>query len=379
MVGCHPLLHDLFAAQARQGQAPNHGLFWMGGGLAARVLRTRERVVGQWRRRRVLKALRVWLSGITDVLEARSLERQEPCLPLLDALCQWPPRRWPGATAALPPLAHGRLLMGLGRYGQAEKALQTGLELARQRRGSEAAALQAGCLGELAGLARERGQVDRAETLARQALAVLEAAGQRDALVRAEALNALGLALDAQAKPEAEPVLREALNLRLKHLDDSDRQVQFSRNNLAMALRKQGRAAEAEGLYEQVLETVGEEICEVGVTVRHNLSFAAEAAGDLERALSLRQQAVALAADAMGEDHPTRGLLMLDLGVLAEQLGRLAEAEAHYRRAAALTTAAWGADDPLSQHCQQTLEAFLAAPAPDPPASPPSDPAESSA
>jgi tetratricopeptide (TPR) repeat protein len=327
----------------------------------------------------MLKALRVWLSGITDVLEARSLERQEPCLPLLDALCQWPPRRWPGATAALPPLAHGRLLMGLGRYGQAEKALQTGLELARQRRGLEAAALQAGCLGELAGLARERGQVDRAETLARQALAVLEAAGQRDALVRAEALNALGLALDAQAKPEAEPVLREALNLRLKYLDDSDRQVQFSRNNLAMALRKQGRTAEAEGLYEQVLETVGEEICEVGVTVRHNLSFAAEAAGDLERAFSLRQQAVALAADAMGKDHPTRGLLMLDLGVLAEQLGRLAEAEAHYRRAAALTTAAWGADDPLSQHCQQTLEAFLAAPAPDPPASPPSDPAESSA
>ena len=63
----------------------------------------------------------------------------------------------------------------------------------------------------------------------------------------------------------------------------------------------------------------------------------------------------------------------------AEQLGRLAEAEDHYRGAAALTTAAWGADDPLSQHCQQTLEAFLAAPAQDPPASPPSDPTESSA
>jgi hypothetical protein len=70
--------------------------------------------------------------------------------------------------------------------------------------------------------------------------------------------------------------------------------------------------------------------------------------------------------------------MLMSLGVVAEKLGRLEEAEAHFRRAAELTTAAWGADHPQSQNCRLTLEAFLAAPAPLATARPPSDPAECS-
>jgi hypothetical protein len=51
--------------------------------------------------------------------------------------------------------------------------------------------------------------------------------------------------------------------------------------------------------------------------------------------------------------------MLLNLGVVAEQLGHLAEAEGHYRQAARLTTAAWGPDHPLSRPAQETLEAFL--------------------
>jgi hypothetical protein len=56
----------------------------------------------------------------------------------------------------------------------------------------------------------------------------------------------------------------------------------------------------------------------------------------------------------------------MSLGVVAEKLGRLAEAEAHFRRAVQLTEAAWGPDHPRSQDCRLTLEAFLAAPISDP-------------
>jgi tetratricopeptide (TPR) repeat protein len=294
----------------------------------------------------------------------------------LEALSQWPLERWPGAAAGLPHLARGRLLSGLGSYGPAEEALRTGLGLARQIGGAGAAELEAGCLVALAGLALERGQWAEAEAQGRQALAVLEATGDGDDLDRAEALNGLGLTLAALAKPEAETVLREALDLRLKHLDGAHRLVRISRNNLAMCLRKLGRAAEAEALYLKVLATLHGDLgeataletapCEVSVTARNNLSFLAEDAGELERAHGLRKEAVALAALALGEDHPRRGLMLMSLGVVAEKLGRLAEAKDHYRRAVQLTEAAWGPDHPRSQDCRLTLEAFLSAPISDP-------------
>jgi tetratricopeptide (TPR) repeat protein len=360
MVDCHPLLHDLFTAEAREGETAEPG-----------------QVRGA-RGERLVEALRQWLSGISDVLEARGLERQQACLPLLEALGQWPAERWAGASAALPHLARGRLLSGLGQYRPAEESLQTALHLTRQIGGAVAAAQEAGCLVALAGLARERNQLETAEAQCRQAMAALEASGDSDELVRAEALNGLGLALNALAEPEAEQALRKALDLRLKRFDGAHPLVQISRNNLAMSLRKLGRAAEAETLYLQVLEALKEVPCEVSVTARYNLSFLADDAGQHERACALREEAVTLAALALGEDHPSRGLMLMSLGVVAEKLGRLEEAEAHFRRAAELTTAAWGADHPQSQNCRLTLEAFLAAPAPLATARPPSDPAECS-
>jgi hypothetical protein len=89
---------------------------------------------------------------------------------------------------------------------------------------------------------------------------------------------------------------------------------------------------------------------------------------------AVAKEAVAMAALALGEDHPIRGLMLMNLGVVAEKLGRLEEADVHYRRAAQLTAAAWGPDHPLSLQAQDTLEAFLAALATGATAGQPSDP-----
>ena len=350
----HPLLHDLFAAQAEEREAAE-----LRGPLA--------------------DALVPWLAGISDVLEARSRERQQRCLPLLEGLAHGPAERWRGAAVAWTHLARGRLLSGLGAYGPAEEALQRALGLLRESAaGPGKAALEAGCRVALAGIARERGQLQEAEAQCRQALAGLEAVeavegdpGPVVLLERAEALNGLGLALLAQDQPEAEEALRQALDLRLQQLDGGDRLVQMSRTNLAMSLRRLGRAPEAEALYQQVHTTLEDDPCEVAVTARNNLSFLAEDAGDLERAYALRQEAVALAALALGEEHPNRGVMLMNLGAVAEQLGHLAEAEDDYRQAARLTSAAWGPDHPLSRQAQETLEAFLTSAAMA--AAPPSD------
>jgi tetratricopeptide (TPR) repeat protein len=368
----HPLLHDLFAAEARAGE----------GAGSTPPREGEEPAAGkqqQERQERLKEALVPWLTGISDVLEARSRERQQRCLPLLEALARWPADRWVGATIALPDLARGRVLSGLGAYGSAQEALQTALHLTRETGGAEAAALEAGCLVALAGIARERGQLQEAETQCQQALVGLEAAGVNGAglaLERAEALNGLGLVLMELARPEAESVLREALELRQKNLGGAHRLVQISRCNLAMSLRRLEKAAEAEALYQQVLADLDDETCEVAVTARNNLSFLAEDAGQLERAHTLREEAVALAALALGENHPSRGVMLMNLGVVAEKLGRLDEAEDHYRQAAQLTAAAWGPNHPLSLQAQDTLEAYLAAPAPGATAEPPSDPAD---
>jgi tetratricopeptide (TPR) repeat protein len=340
----HPLLHDLFAAAARD----------------------REPEERTERQERLAVALGRWLPTVSDVLEARSLERCQRCLPLLEALAQWPTERWgTGAAAAWPLLALGRLRAGLGAYGLAVEALEAGLKWTQSL--TEGSDLKSGFLVALAGIARERGQLEAAERQCRQALALLEPGGEggeegsesKD-LERAEALNGLGLVLHERGEPSAEGQLRQALELRRQRLGHDHPLVQVSRNNLARTLTALGRFAEAKALYQQALSSLGEEPCEVGMAVHNNLASLAMGEGRAEEAFAELEEAVRLAGLAMGERHPRRGELLKNLAVVAEQLGHREEAEQHYRQALELVSEAWGPEDPRSQDCRLTLEAFLA-------------------
>jgi tetratricopeptide (TPR) repeat protein len=344
----HPLLHDLFAEEARCQDAMDRAE----------------------RQERLAAALGLWMAGVTDVLEATSRERSQACLPLLEALAQWPLERWPEASAGLPLLALGRLRSGLGAYGPALEALEAGLIRARSRDTPESRTLLAAFLVARAGIARERGQLETAGCQCREALALLEASGESQGvdgtdLARAEALNGLGLVLHELDTPEAAVVLREALELRRRRLGEGDVLVQVSRNNLARSLAAIGERQEAEALYRQTLEALGEEPSEVSMAVQNNLAFLAMAEGKPQEALARLQEAVRISALAMGERHPRRGQLLKNLAIVAEQLGLLQKAEAHYQEALMVLQEAWGADDPRSQECRLTLEAFLAAQRPD--------------
>ena len=341
MVGCHPLLHDLFAAQT--AHAPNAS-----------------------RRARLMEALRTWLPLVSEVLEARFRERSQGCLPLLEALARWPDEALGVAAAGLPLLALGRLRSAIGAYASAEEAFQAGMERAGVG-GDAAERVVAGCLVGLAGIARERGRLATAERQCREALALLErGAGEPPEaeaqwlLERADALNGLGLVLHELTGDDAERVLRESLALRQQLLGDDDPLVQVSRNNLALNLARLGRFPEAQALYRQALAALRDDRCEAGMAVHNNLAWLAMEQGREEEALAELQEAVRLAELALGEHHPRRGELLQHLAIVEDQRGELQSAEAHYRLALTLLRQAWGEEDPRTQECQQTLEAFLA-------------------
>ena len=357
MVGCHPLLHDLFAAEGREAARPCKP--------PGEASQHRGRLE---RQRRLVEALRAWLPRVSEVLEARSREGSQACAPLLEALAHWPAEALGPAAAGLPLLALGRLRSAIGAYGAAAEAFQQGMERTPIGAGAGADRVLAGCLVGLAGIARERGQLETAERQCREALALLAAeAGEpppardeEEGLARADALNGLGLVWHELAADDAERVLRQALELRQALLGDDDRLVQVSRNNLARHLASLGRVAEAQALYRRALEALGEEPCEVGMAVHNNLAFIAMEQGQPDEAQAELRQAVRLAEQALGEHHPRRGELLQNLAYVEEQRGLCQDAEAHYREALELMRATWGEEDPRSQECQETLKAFLA-------------------
>jgi tetratricopeptide (TPR) repeat protein len=158
---------------------------------------------------------------------------------------------------------------------------------------------------------------------------------------------------------EAVDVLRQSLQLRHQRLGDVDRLVQVSRNNLARNLASRGRLSEAQALYRQALGVLRDDPCEVGMAVHNNLAVLAMKQERREDALSELQEAVQLAKLVLGEHHPRRGELLQNLAFVEEQLDQHEKAEAHYREALGLMRQTWGAEDPRSQECQLTLEAYL--------------------
>ncbi|HUL75144.1 MAG TPA: DUF2914 domain-containing protein [Vicinamibacterales bacterium] len=97
--------------------------------------------------------------------------------------------------------------------------------------------------------------------------------------------------------------------------------------------------------------------------VRYALESAEQsaAAGDFPTAAQHLREAVALQEAQFGAFHPDVASTLNNLGVVCERIGQFGEAEACYRRAYAIVTAARPADDPLVATSRQNLADFCAA------------------
>ncbi len=331
----HPLLHDLLAAEAA--------------GLV-------EAERGE-RQGRVAAALASWARSLPDVLDAEQRERWQSCLPQLEAAAGWPIRRFSAADACWPPLALGRFLSAQGLYGLAVPRLEAALERADPE-ASGGPAHRAACLEAIGGIQRERGELAAAEATTREALALREAQGSEDLEV-ASALNALGLVLHEAGSEEADGLLRRALTLRQGQLPPQDERLITSCNNLAKELARRGETSEARRLYQQGLDASAGRASILAVALHNNLAWLEWQTGRSPEAMEQLGEAVRLAGEGLGERHPKRGMLLKNLAVLEDELGKKEAAEAHYREALEILEATWGKEDPRSQDCRLTLEVFL--------------------
>jgi eukaryotic-like serine/threonine-protein kinase len=258
------------------------------------------------------------------------------------------------AELASQPAVHARVLdvvaqvyTRLGEYERAESLFRQAAALLRAEPGVNAGEIAAP-LSRLGDLLRRRGQLDEAVALLDEAIGLAELAG--DTILLANGLNDLGLARYDQGDfAEAERLHRRALELRSSAYGSRHNRTATSLQNLALAVAQLNRGSEAEALYREALviyrETLGGEHTEVATTLT-SLGRSLSERGEFEEAIPLLSEALRINRSRLGNGHPHVALVLNDLGSVRARQGRFEEAETIFRDALELREQALGASHP---------------------------------
>lgn len=194
---------------------------------------------------------------------------------------------------------------------------------------------------DLARVWRTQTRFQAAEALTRETLALLQRSRTADPQLRqriADAQELLGTIAHEQGRyPQAEQAHRAALALRIGLEGSGSLSAASARGNLAQALLRQGRYAEALELQSRALADYqalsGVDTRRQQATVLPNIAFSQSLLGQSQLGLSTLKQAVALRSQLQGADHPDTARLLLNLGSLEADMGNPAAALDHYRSA----------------------------------------------
>jgi tetratricopeptide (TPR) repeat protein len=188
-------------------------------------------------------------------------------------------------------------------------------------------------------LAHSRQDYAKAESLARQSLAILDATTQPyPEEMRAIRLNSLSMAIQQgrAAHAEAKIYLREALDITRRVLDAGHPRVAQAANNLAMAHYRAGEFAEAEPLMREALERnrviFGSAHPEV-ITTLNNLALLLGDTGRHSDANSIWAEVSAADVERFGPDHPQTAQTLVSWGNSLLRAGDVEVAESKLRRA----------------------------------------------
>ncbi len=200
----------------------------------------------------------------------------------------------------------GSILTMLGAYDNAQHQLSEALEIRQQVHGDDHPDVAAS-LSALAGALRERGELDRAEELARRAVAIVRTRPGADGSVRVQALNEL---LNVFAFQDvfngAGDLAREALNLTAELPPDSAQRI---------------------------------------VALEHLAKYHSFQ-GDHGDAVRLNREAVALSRARWGEDHPKQLVALNNVGINLRRMEDLDGAESAYKEALRVHRASFGEEFP---------------------------------
>ena len=238
----------------------------------------------------------------------------------------------PGRVTATVNLA--RVHAAIGRIDQAERALQ---EMRALLEAKPHDVRYATVLNNLALVAEERGEGDKAEALYREATALFERAGPAMDAQRGATLN--NLASRLLGKGQVEPA-REAAVLSLALLERSlgagDPDTAMTIHTLAMIDHVDGQAEAAVAGYERALricvQALGESHPGVAL-VESSLASLLMEQGYYGKAEPVFERALATRERMLGPDHPQTATTLAGLGTLRARQGRFTEAERLLTRA----------------------------------------------
>lgn len=213
-------------------------------------------------------------------------------------------------------LMHANGLMALGRLGEAEATLRTGI--------ARIAALSGGGFAEVVALEQslalcleKQNRTDEAIALWRRTLAARRAGGDNPDV--SDSLTGLGVALVRKGDlREAEAVLREALTIRLRFYGETSNLTGLAYSNVGLVLMESGQNDEAGNMFLRamtVLNAAGGANPDELVVVMSNLATVLLRGGDAESSVSIQRQVLQIAEGHFGAGHVRTVLIRNNLAV----------------------------------------------------------------
>src|SRR5439155_2506781 len=249
----------------------------------------------------------------------------------------------------------GRLHQDFGDYDEAETTFERAASVASED------SLRSRALAMLAYVYLDQARFEEARTAAQEALTF---AGE-DSLAEAGALverSYVQLAIGEYAP--AEDAFRRALTLTEHAVPglELDRIRTRARAGLGTAFRAQGRYADAEPVFREVIElcedAFGPDSLET-LNALNDLGILFKYAGRFDEAEPLYRRALEINRRAVGEIHYNAASLYHNLGGLEHARGNYAEAEPHARRSVEIRRATVGPEHPSTAADEAALASIL--------------------
>ena len=250
-----------------------------------------------------------------------------------------------------------------GAYGKAEELLERAVELRRRLWGEDPRVAES--LQNLAYLYWLQGEPAVAEPLARQALDIRRRHDHGPDRLFAKGLTSLASQLHALGRyDEAESLYREALRMKVELYGEDHLEVATSHANLGTLLYDQGSYAPARRHYQRALD-VREELLppghpKLGKSYSH-LARVLLATGGYAEAVPILRRVYAIRIAVHDPDHPEVAQSLNNLAFALERTGELDEAERHYRRALEIRVASFGDDHQGVATVRRNLASLLIA------------------
>ncbi len=223
--------------------------------------------------------------------------------------------------------------------------------------------VQARMLDAMGGVYRSLGLYERSQSLLERALGVREALDGRRTLEAAATMSRLAETLRDRSKPtDAEPLVRDALEIRRALAGPRDPLVARSLNALGTVQQALGRQDQALQSYEEALGILRErgqiQSAEAG-SVYHNIANVYRDRQDYDKGVPAAREALRIRRAVLGADAPQVAASVTTLGQLLDNHGKDAEAEVLLREARDRREKIFGPDHPMATQAANNLASVI--------------------